>query len=365
MSKSIKLFDLESQQKKIQKDIKKRINKVFDHGQYIKGPEVFELEKLLSNYVGVKHCITCGNGTDAIMISLMALGIEPGDEILVPSFTYAASAEPIAILGATPVFVEIDENSFNLDIKDAEHRLTSKTKGIIATSLYGQCADFVSINKFAKKNDLFVLEDGAQSFGAEISNHKSCSFTDLATTSFFPTKPLGCYGDGGAIFTNNEELAILVSQISTHGQSEKYKHIRLGLNSRLDTIQAAILLEKFVILEDEINIKNEIAKRYESLIKNSLITKPLIEEKNKSVYALYTIKTDYRDRLKELLIKENIPFGIYYQIPLHKQRAFENSISSNLSLSEKICEQVLSLPLHPYLSRDSQEKIIEVLNNVK
>lgn len=365
MSSPINLFDLSSQQKKIGNGISSRIKKVIRHGQFIKGPEVAELEQSLAQYAGVKHCVSCGNGTDAIMIALMALGIEPGDEILVPSFTYAASAEPISLLGAIPVFVEINHKTFNLDITDAENRLTSKTKGIVAASLYGQCADFKTINAFAKKNNLFVVEDGAQSFGAEILNKKSCSFTDIATTSFFPTKPLGCYGDGGAIFTDDDQLGLLARQISSHGQAKKYEHIRLGVNSRLDTIQAAILLEKLSIFDEEIYLKNEIANRYNQLINNSLISKPLIQKGHKSVFALYTIKIKDRNKFQERLKKKQIPSGVYYQIPLHKQKAFKDSISNNLARSEKICDEVLSIPMHPYLDLQSQEKIVEVLNNIE
>tara|TARA_B100000989_G_scaffold229542_1_gene176435 strand:+ start:6768 stop:7865 length:1098 start_codon:yes stop_codon:yes gene_type:complete len=365
MTLPIKLFDLDTQRKKIQDLIGLRINQVFEHGQYIKGPEVTELEENLAEYVGVKHCITCGNGTDAIMIALMALGVELGDEIIVPSFTYAASAEPISLLGAVPVFAEVDECTFNLDIEDVKNRLTPKTKGIIATSLYGQCASFNEINDFAKKNNLFVLEDGAQSFGATMHKEKSCSLTDIAATSFFPTKPLGCYGDGGAIFTNDDELGLSARQISSHGQAQKYEHIRLGVNSRLDTIQAAILLEKLKIFDEEIILRNNIAERYFLYLDNPSITKPLIQDDQTSVFALFTIKVKDRNEFQEKLKEKEIPSGVYYQIPLHKQKAFKNSISDNLSKSEKICDEVLSIPMHPYLDLRSQEKIIEVLNNIK
>lgn len=365
MKSNINLFDLESQKLKIAENLNSRIQKVLNHGQFIKGPEVAELEQLLADYVGVKHCITCGNGTDAIMIALMALGVKPGDEILVPSFTYAASAEPISILGAIPVFVEVDQDTFNFDTQDAKNRLSPRTKGIVAASLYGQCADFDAINFFAKEHGLFVLEDGAQSFGGKIRNNKSCSFTDIATTSFFPTKPLGCYGDGGAIFTDNDELGLLSRQISSHGQAKKYEHIRLGVNSRLDTIQAAILLEKIAIFDNEISLRNKVANLYDSLITNPLITKPLINENYKSVYALYTIKTDFRDRFQEQLKEEGIPSGVYYQIPLHKQLAFKEGVASGLENSEELCNKVLSIPMHPYLDTDSQEKITEVINKIK
>jgi UDP-2-acetamido-2-deoxy-ribo-hexuluronate aminotransferase len=365
MSSSINLFDLSSQQNEIHEGLSKRLKSVLNHGQYIKGPEVTELEETLAKYAGVKHCITCGNGTDAIMIGLMALGIKPGDEILVPSFTYAASAEPISLLGAVPVFVEVDEDTFNFDTDDAENRLTTKTKGIVAASLYGQCADFEKINTFAKKNNLFVLEDGAQSFGAKIYDNRSCSFTDIATTSFFPTKPLGCYGDGGAIFTNDDELGLLSRQISSHGQAKKYEHIRLGVNSRLDTIQAAILLEKIAIFDKEIVLRNKVADLYDSLITNPLISKPLIKENYKSVYALYTLKTDLRDKFQKKLREEGIPSGVYYQIPLHKQLAFKDGVASGLERSETMCNKVLSIPMHPYLDLDSQEKIAEVINKIR
>ena len=364
MNPKIGMFDLETQQVQIYKNINNRIKKVLSHGQYIKGPEVSELESKLAEYTGVKHCLTCGNGTDAIMISLMALKIMPEDEILVPSFTYAASAEPISLLGAKPVFVEVDNQTFNFDFQHAKKKLTSKTKGIIATSLYGQCADFHSINKFAKEHGLFVLEDGAQSFGAQIGDKKSCSFTDIATTSFFPTKPLGCYGDGGAIFTNNDDLALLVSQIRAHGQSKKYEHIRLGVNSRLDSIQAAILLEKLLIFPGEVELRNEVADQYNNLITTDLIEKPKIKDGFRSVYALYTIKTKLRDTIKNELKKVGVSTGIYYQIPLHKQLAFSNYPCEDLQGTEELCHNVLSLPMHPYLELSAQEEISKMLNNV-
>ena len=365
MSNKINLFDLETQKNRISNKINKRISAVLDHGQFIKGPEVAELEEKLAEYVGVNHCITCGNGTDAIMVALMALGVRPGDEILVPSFTYAASAEPISLLGAIPVFVNVDERTFNFDLDDAKQRITDKTVGMVIASLYGQCADYHSINQFSKKNNLFVLEDGAQSFGAKIDDKRSCSFTDIATTSFFPTKPLGCFGDGGAIFTDNDDLGHLARQISTHGQEKKYEHVRLGVNSRLDTLQAAIILEKLSIFNEEIDLRNSIASSYDSLITNELITKPKIADGHQSVYALYTIQTDFRDELISYLNEDSIPSGVYYQIPLHKQLAFKDGVADNLELSEKLCKRVLSIPMHPYLQLSELEKITSVLNEFK
>tara|TARA_B100000212_G_scaffold45845_1_gene29593 strand:+ start:9249 stop:10349 length:1101 start_codon:yes stop_codon:yes gene_type:complete len=365
MSNKINLFDLKTQKNRISKKIDKRISAVLDHGQFIKGPEVAELEEKLAEYVGVKHCITCGNGTDAIMVALMALGVCPGDEILVPSFTYAASAEPISLLGAVPVFVNVDERTFNFDLDDAKQRITDKTVGMVVASLYGQCADYHSINQFSQNNNLFVLEDGAQSFGAKIDDKRSCSFTDIATTSFFPTKPLGCFGDGGAIFTDNDELGHLARQISTHGQEKKYEHVRLGVNSRLDTLQAAIILEKINIFDEEIDLRNSIASSYESLINNELITKPKIQNGHQSVYALYTLKTDNRDDLVKLLKERDIPTGIYYQIPLHKQKAFSDGVSKKLERTEILCGKVLSIPMHPYLKSADIDTIVNTLNEFK
>ena len=365
MTNKINLFDLQTQKERISKRVNERMGAVLDHGQFIKGPEVWDLEDNLAEYVGVNNCITCGNGTDAIMIALMALGVKPGDEILVPSFTYAASAEPISLLGAIPVFVEVDHRTFNFDLEDARNRINERTVGVVVASLYGQCADYDSINKFFKERHLFVLEDGAQSFGARINDKRSCSFTDISTTSFFPTKPLGCYGDGGAIFTNDNHLGKLARQISTHGQEKKYEHVRLGVNSRLDTLQASIILEKLTIFDDEIQLRNSVADSYNELITNELIIKPKVAENHQSVFALYTIQTDYRNELMQALSDQNIPSGIYYQIPLHKQLAFSDGISKNLEYTESLCEKVLSIPMHPYLRSEEIEKVTKTINEFK
>src|SRR5690554_3081760 len=264
----IDFIDLQARQARIREQIDAGIRRVLEHGQYILGPEVSELEERLADYTGARYCITCANGTDALQIAQMAFGIGPGDEVITPGFTYIATAETVALLGAKPVYVDIDPRTYNLDPQLLEAAITPRTKAIIPVSLYGQCADYDAINAIAEKHGIPVIEDAAQSFGATYKGRKSCNLTTIACTSFFPSKPLGCYGDGGAIFTNDEELAKVIRQIARHGQDRRYHHVRVGVNSRLDTIQAAILLPKLDILEEEILLRNEVAKAYSCLISN-------------------------------------------------------------------------------------------------
>ncbi len=318
----IEFIDLKAQQVRIKDKIEAGIQRVLAHGQYILGPEVTELEERLAEYTGAKYCITCANGTDALQIAQMAIGIGPGDEVITPGFTYIATAETVALLGAKPVYVDIDPRTYNLDAVLLEAAITSRTKAIIPVSLYGQCADMDAINAIAAKHGIPVIEDAAQSFGATYKGVRSCNLTTIACTSFFPTKPLGCYGDGGAIFTNDEELAKVVRQIARHGQDRRYHHIRVGVNSRLDTIQAAILIPKLEILEDEIRLRQNVAKVYDHLLLAvDIDTIPYVEPHNTSVYAQYTVRLHNRGAQQVRLGEAGIPTAVHYPIPLNKQPA--------------------------------------------
>lgn len=357
----IEFIDLKTQQARIKDKIDAGIQRVLAHGQYILGPEVAELEEKLADFVGAKYCITCANGTDALQIAQMALGIGPGDEVITPGFTYIATAETVALLGAKPVYVDIDPKTYNLDPAKLEAAITPKTKAIIPVSLYGQCADFDSINAIATKHGTPVIEDGAQSFGASYKGKKSCNLTTIATTSFFPSKPLGCYGDGGAIFTNDAELAKVMRQIARHGQDRRYHHIRVGVNSRLDTLQAAIMLPKLEILAEEIDLRNQVASRYTQLLNDAGIdTTPYIEDHNSSAWAQYTIRVKDREQVQQKLKEAGIPTAVHYPIPLNKQPAVAD-ISVRLRVGDEVADQVMSLPMHPYITENEQQEVAKVL----
>tara|TARA_B100000686_G_scaffold320193_1_gene371606 strand:+ start:16 stop:1104 length:1089 start_codon:yes stop_codon:yes gene_type:complete len=358
-------WPLKSQQKLIKDKIDESIQKVLSHGQYILGPEVYELEDKLAEYSGTKHCITCANGTDALQIALMSLGVGIGDEVIVPGFTYIATAETIALLGAKPKYVDIDQKTFNIDPRKIEQSINDSTKAIMPVSLYGQCADFDLINSIAKKHSLPVIEDAAQSFGATYKSIKSCNLSTIGCTSFFPSKPLGCYGDGGAIFTNDDDLAKVIRQIARHGQEKRYYHVRVGVNSRLDTIQAAILLEKLKLLNNEINVRQESAELYNQLFSelnaDSKIITPYIEDFNTSAWAQYTIQTDNRELVQHTLKENNIPTAIHYPLPLNKQPAvFDNSVA--LDIGDSVSNSVLSLPICH--EPDNIELIVKTIEKV-
>ena len=358
----MQFIDLVAQQDRIKDKLNANIQKVLAHGQYILGPEVHELEEKLSAYTGAKYCITCANGTDALQIAQMAFGIGPGDEVITPGFTYIATAETAAVLGAKPIYVDINPKTYNLDIEQLEAAITPRTKAIIAVSLYGQCADFDAINAIAAKYNIPVIEDAAQSFGASYKGKKSCNLTTVACTSFFPSKPLGCYGDGGAIFTNDEALATVMRQIARHGQDRRYHHIRVGVNSRLDTLQAAILLPKLEILDDEMQARQLVAETYNQLFTEAGITTiPFIEAHNQSAWAQYTIQVDNRDEIQAKLKEQGIPTAVHYPIPLNKQPAVADA-SAVLPVGDAVAERVISLPMHPYLKQQEQHKIIRALN---
>lgn len=358
--------DLKSQYQRLKADIDAGIQRVLDHGQYILGPEVSELEEKLAAFVGAKYCISCANGTDALQIAQMAFGIGPGDEVISPGFTYIATAETVALLGAKPVYVDIDRRTYNLDPALLEAAITPETRAIIPVSLFGQCADMDAINAIAAKHGIPVIEDAAQSFGATYKDRKSCNLSTVACTSFFPSKPLGAYGDGGAIFTNDEELAKIIRQIARHGQDRRYHHIRVGVNSRLDTIQAAILLAKLAIFEEEIAMRQKVAARYASIFSSEApqsITPaflPHIEPHNTSVYAQYTIRVQDRFAVQESLTAAGIPTAVHYPIPLNHQPAVAN-VKAYLPEGDAVAKEVMSLPMSAYLTAQDQREITSLL----
>ena len=367
-------IDLKKQQSRIRDKIDKRIKSVLDHGKYIMGPEVFELEEKLSKYVGTRYCISCSSGTDALLIPLIANEIGPGDAVITTPFTYIATAEVISLLGAEPVFVDIYDSTYNMDpnqIEDAIKHAENKglnTRAIIPVDLFGLPARYRIISDLAKKHNLFILEDAAQGFGGEIRGQKAGSFGDVASTSFFPAKPLGCYGDGGAIFTNDEELAQKMRSIRIHGSgSDKYENVRLGINGRLDTLQAAILLEKLSIFNNELKLRNKVADYYSDNISGSF-KKPFIPREYFSSWAQYALLSQSesdRSKIMTILSNENIPSMIYYKCPLHLQRVFKKLgyEKGDFPISEKVARQIFSIPMHPYLDKDKQSRIIEVLNS--
>ena len=366
-------IDLKTQQSRIREKIDKRIKSVLDHGKYIMGPEVFELEEKLANYVGVKYCISCSSGTDALLIPLMANGIGPGDAVLTTPFTYIATAEVISLLGAEPVFLDIYEDTYNMNpdciedaIKDSE-RKGLNAKAIIPVDLFGLPARYRLITELANKHDLMIIEDAAQGFGGSIGGEKAGSFGHVASTSFFPAKPLGCYGDGGAIFTDDEELTEIMKSVRIHGSgTDKYENARIGINGRLDTFQAAVLLEKLSIFDDELRLRNEVADYYSSNINNNLV-KPFIPKNYTSSWAQYSILASTESErmgIMSALNQLNIPSMIYYKTPLHLQRVFEGLgyEKGDFPISERVSRQIFSIPMHPYLNREEQNMIIEVIN---
>ena len=367
--------DLKAQYQALKPQIDKAIQTVLDEGQFIMGRQVHELEETLAEYVGVKHCITCANGTDALLMVLMAWDIKAGDAVFVPDFTFFATAEVVALVGATPVFVDVDEDTFNIDPVKLEAAIQRtlkeglyKPRAIIPVDLFGLPANYPAIEKIAEKYNLLILEDGAQGFGGKIGERKACSFGHAATTSFFPAKPLGCYGDGGAIFTNNDGLAEELKSIRVHGKGiTRYDNVRIGLNSRLDTIQAAILQEKLqAFIDYELEQINQIAKLYTEKLKN-IVKTPVIPDGYYSSWAQYTVQLEnkkQRDTLQQKLKEQGIPTMIYYPKPMHQQIAFEDTAinTNNPSTTEDLCDRVLSLPMHPYLDEKS---IAEVCRAIK
>lgn len=361
----INLIDIKRQYETYQSDIDAQIRAVLNDAAFIMGKQVAELETQLAAYAGTKYAVACASGTDALQLMLMAYGIKPGDEIITTPFTFIATAEIISLLGARPVFVDIRRDTLNIDPEKIAKAIGPKTKGIIAVDIFGQCADYDEINKIAKTNGLFVLEDAAQSFGAHYKGKMSCSLADAGCTSFFPAKPLGCYGDGGMIFLNDEKTAAVLKSLRGHGAgSHKYEHVRIGLNSRLDTLQAGILLAKFKHFPKEIDLRNQVADYYTKHLNDKFET-PCILPSNRSVYAQYNLIVNERDKILEHLKSAQIPTAVYYPKPLHLQPAYADLGYSkgDMPVTEHVCDHIFALPMHPFLTAEEQNFVIGILEN--
>jgi UDP-2-acetamido-2-deoxy-ribo-hexuluronate aminotransferase len=358
-------IDLVEQYRFYKNQIDSKINDVLLSGQYIQGSEVKNLEKELEDYCGARHCISVANGTDAIQIALMALNLKPGDEIICPSHTWISTASAAAILGLKVRFIDVDIDTFNICTDDLKSKITDKTRAIIAVSIYGQCPDINEINSIAIENGIAVIEDAAQSFGSTYLGKKSCNLTDIATTSFFPTKPLGCYGDGGAIFTSDSELAEKINMISKNGQKVRHKHEVIGMNSRLDAIQASILNIKLKNFDNEITLRRQAATYYNNALKeySGFIQTPIIDNKNESVYAQYVIKSPKRDELKNRLEEKGIPTVIYYPTPVHMQPMFADNYQT-LPNTEKLMSEMLALPFSSFIKESDQELVVNAIIDV-
>ena len=370
----MEFVDLKAQQSVIKYELDRRIAIVLEHGQYIMGPEVYELEEKLASFVGAKYCITVSSGTDALLISLMALGVGLGDEVVTTPFTFASTAEVIVLLGAKPVFVDINPTTYNIDVSQIEAAITPRTKAIIPVSLFGQPAEMDAINGLAKRyGEIPVIEDAAQSFGAMYKGKRSCNLSTLGCTSFFPSKPLGCYGDGGAIFTNDSTLAQACCEIRVHGQSKRYFHSRIGIGGRMDTLQCAVVLAKLDRFEWEIEQRQIIGARYTDLISKAFklpndkrVITPSISIGNSTVFGQYTIQVENREVLMKALNESSIPTAIHYPLPLHLQPAFfeNNFVKGKLPMSEYVSKRVLSLPMHAYLTPTNQQRVVETIATV-
>lgn len=372
----IPFIDLKAQYQRVDEAVKKGIDGVLEHGAYVMGPEIAELEEQLADFSAVKHAVGCASGTDALIMALMAFEVGPGDAVFTTPFTFMATAESIALLGATPVFVDIDPVTFNIDPDDLRRKVRYvknerkdlTPKGVIAVDLFGQPADYDRIEPLAHNNGLFLIVDAAQSFGATYKGKPVCSLGDVACTSFFPAKPLGCYGDGGMVFAQNDELHKLLVSIRVHGMGEdKYENVRLGINGRLDSMQAAVLLAKFAIFADEIEKRQQAADRYAELLNGTPgLVVPKVAEGNTSVWAQYSLLADdsaHREELMTRLRENDIPSVIYYPKPLHQQKAFAdlNYSKGDFPVCDSVADRIFSLPMHPYLEEEDQKTIAKVL----
>lgn len=358
----MQFIDLKTQYSLIENNILNSIKKVLDHGQYIMGPEITELEKQLAAFVGVKHAIVNSSGTDALLMALMALEIQPGDEVITSPFSFFATAEVISLCNAVPVFVDIDPLTYNIDPGKLEAAITKKTKAIIPVGLYGQCADHDAINTIANQYGIPVIEDAAQSFGATYKGKYSCALSTIGCTSFFPSKPLGGYGDSGACFTNDDVIAQKLIEIRIHGQNARYCHSRVGINGRMDTIQAAVLIEKMKIFPSEIQMRQQVATRYDQLL-SSLVRTPHILPHNTSVYAQYTIEVNDRESFQKEMQTAGIPTAVHYPVAMHLQKAMSylNYKRGDFPHSEQSSHRVISLPMHPYLLEEDQKKVVSAV----
>lgn len=363
---SIPFIDLKTQYQALKTSIDTRIHRVLEHGQYIMGPEVAELEEKLCAYTGAKHCISVASGTEALLISLMALGIKAGDEIITTPFTFVATAEVIVLLGATPVFVDVEADTGNINAALIEAAITPKTRGIMPVSLYGQCANMDEINAIAKKHSLPVIEDAAQSFGAEYKGRKSCNLSTIGCTSFFPSKPLGCYGDGGAIFTNDDVLAKIMREIRVHGQEKRYVHSRVGVGGRMDTLQCAIVLAKLERFDWEVEKRLELGKRYNDLMDNLGIARIQQRSDRTSIFGQYTVLIDDRENVQSKLQEQGVPTAVHYPKPLNHQIAYESlCIGKHTPVSDALSNRVMSLPMAPDLSHDNQDWIVAAIRKAQ
>lgn len=360
----MEFIDLKTPYRQLETEIKARITAVLEHGQFILGPEVRELEENLARYTGAGHCITVASGTEALLIALMAIGIEPGDEVITTPFTFVATAEVIVLLGAVPVFVDIEPDTYNIDASLIEAAISPRTRAIIPVSLYGQPADMDEINAIAQKHGLIVIEDAAQSFGATYKGRKSCNLSTIGCTSFFPSKPLGCYGDGGAIFTSDPLLAQTMREIRVHGQARRYHHTRVGVGGRMDTLQCAIVLAKLARFDEEVKARIRIGARYGALLAGKKgVRLTALREDRTSVHAQYTIGVEDRDGVMARLKEAGVPTAVHYPAPLHTQPAYRERcrIAGSLAHAERAAASVLSLPMHPYLDPATQDLIVEAL----
>lgn len=358
---SLQFIDLKTQYAALKPTIDARIQRVLDHGQYIMGPEVAELEQALASYTGARHCVTVASGTEALLISLMALGIGPGDEVVTSPFTFAATAEMIVLLGARPVFVDVEPDTCNIDAAAIEEKITANTRAIMPVSLYGQTPDMDAINAIAARHrGIPVIEDAAQSFGASYRGARSCNLSTLACTSFFPSKPLGCYGDGGAIFTSDDALAQACREIRVHGQSKRYSHTRLGVGGRMDTLQCAVVLGKLERFEWEVERRIQLGRRYTEGLSGTVgLETPAVRADRTSVFAQYTVQVDRRDQLAGSLQADGIPTAIHYPMPLNRQVAYRQYCCPDCTpVSDRLAERVLSLPMYPDMSPAVQDRII-------
>jgi UDP-2-acetamido-2-deoxy-ribo-hexuluronate aminotransferase len=353
------LVDLQAQYARLREDIARRVQRVLDHGQYILGPEVAELEAQLAAFAGTRHCVAVSSGTDALLLALLALGIGPGDEVVTTPFTFVATSEAIRLAGARPVYADIDPRSYALDPTQVEALITPRTRAILAADLFGQCADYAALGAIAARHGLPVIEDAAQSFGALAHGRRAGSLATIGATSFYPSKPLGAYGDGGACFTDDPSLAGLLRELRVHGQDAPYRYARVGINGRLDTLQAAILLAKLGIFPEEIELRQAAARRYDERLAG-LVQTPWLAPGHTSVHAQYTIEVDARDRVRERLTEAGIATAVHYPTPLHREAPYRDD-TTRAPCAERAATRVLSLPMHPYLEAGEQDRIAEAL----
>lgn len=359
----INFIDLQAQYISQKQEIDRAIHAVLDSSQYILGADVAGLEQELAAFCGAAHCVSCSSGTDALLLALMAIGIKPGDEVITTPFTFIATAEMVALLGATPVYADIDAQSYNIDASRIEEKITSRTRAIIPVSMFGQLADMDEINTIAARHGLVVIEDAAQSFGAQYRGRRSCNLSSIACTSFFPSKPLGCYGDGGAVFTSDRDLAARLKSLSNHGQSERYIHDLIGINGRIDTIQAAILRVKLRHFAGEISQRSMVAGRYDQLLLDCGLITPVVKQGCASVYAQYSVRSARRAALIDHLTARGVPTAIHYPIPLYRQEALKNAACcrEEFPVTEAVTREIMSLPMGPYLTREHQDYVVSAI----